>query len=302
VTLELRRRPPALPKRASLARDPSGSRARLRRMFGQGALHTGLIAWAIFSLYPLLWVIVASVKYRTEFYAHPFSFPVHFVWGNFKDAWELADMRAYFINSLVVTVTASTFLLLFSAMCGFVLARFDFRFKGIIWAYVLFGFLIPPTLTLIPLAQLSRTLHFYDTRVGLILVYIAVGIPFNTFFLRSYMETIPKELEEAALIDGAGMWTVFRRLIVPLSKPALTTMATFSVLYEWSEFMIALILTGSPKGRTLPVGISDIATTFSSNDTTIAAAMVISIIPALIVFVLLQRYVVEGLSAGALKA
>ena len=291
-----------VPDAAGIAQELSGARARLKRMFSQGALHTGLITWAIFSLYPLLWISVASVKYQSEFFAHPFSFPAHFVWGNFKQAWELADMRAYFINSLIVTVTSSTFLLLFSAMCGFVLARFEFRFKGVIWAYVLFGFLIPPTLTLIPLAQLSRTLHFYDTRIGLILVYMAVGIPFNTFFLRSYMETIPKELEEAALIDGAGMWTVFRRLIVPLSKPALTTMATFSVLYAWSEFMIALILTGSPNGRTLPVGISDIATTFSSNDTTIAAAMVISILPALVVFILLQRYVVEGLSAGALKA
>lgn len=302
MTPEPRSHPPSPQEKVAVPQDRSDLRSRLKRVLSQGSLHTGLIAWAILSLYPLAWIIVASVKYQSDFFAHPFSFPTHFVWGNFREAWVLADMHAYFFNSIIVTVLASIFLTLFSAMAAFVLARFDFRLKGFVWAYVVFGFLIPPTLTLIPLAQLSRTFHFYDTRAGLILVYIAVGIPFNTFFLRSYMETIPKELEEAALIDGAGMWTVFWRLIVPLSKPALTTMATFSVLYEWSEFMIALILTGSPNAKTLPVGIGQIADQFSSNDTVVAAAMVISIVPALIVFALLQRYVVEGLSAGAVKA
>lgn len=264
-------------------------------------MHGGLTVWAVFSIYPLVWVVLAAVKYEGALYRNPFGLPEHFAWSNFVSAWQDASMESYLLNSAIVTVAASAILLVVSSMSAFALARFDFRLKGLVWAYILFGFLVPTTLTLIPLAQLSHTIHLYNTHLGLILVYVAGGIPFNTFFLRSYMETIPREIEEAAEMDGAGIWTIYLRLIMPLSVPALTTMATFSVLYEWSEFIVALILTGSPSAETLPVGIANIATSYASNETTVAAAMVISMVPALIVFALLQRYVVEGLSAGAVK-
>src|SRR5262249_38689062 len=163
----------------------------------------------------------------------------------------------------------------------------------LVWAYILFGFLIPGTLLLIPLAQLTRELGLYDNVFGLSLVYAAAGVPFHTFFLRAYMETIPRELEEAAIVDGAHMWTVYWRIICPLSLPALTTMATFNVLYAWSEFIFALILTGSPTARTLPVGISLIKSTYISNYPLVSAGMVISLVPAVVAFAFLQRYVVQ---------
>jgi ABC-type glycerol-3-phosphate transport system permease component len=296
------------PVKITPARDPStlipgtARAGQGRRTARQAFIHAGLIIWGLVSLYPLVWIVLTSLKYPADLYANPFGLPAHIAWSNYSGAWNDAQMSAYFVNSVVVTIAASVVLLLFSSMCAFALARFDFRLKGILWAYILFGFLVPATLTLIPLAQLTRTLGLYDNRLGLILVYAAGGIPFNTFFLRAYMESIPRELEEAAIMDGSGMWIIYWRMILPLSKPALTTMATFSVLYEWSEFIIALILTGSPNGRTLPVGISQIANVFASNETTVAAAMVISLVPALLVFAFLQRYVVQGLTAGALKS
>jgi raffinose/stachyose/melibiose transport system permease protein len=281
---------------------PALKNSRWRRGVGeQVILHAGLIFWGLICLYPLVWVIQASLKTTPELFSDPFGLPSSLAWSNFRSAWTTAEMSSYFLNSVVVTILGTAVLLLVSSMCAFALARFDFRLRGAVWAYILFGFLIPTTLTLIALAQLTRTIGLYDSRLGLILVYTAGGIPFNTFFLRGYMETIPRELEEAAVVDGAGMWTVYSRVIMPLSLPALTTVAIFSTLYVWSEFIIAFMLTQSPNGRTLPVGVANIASTFGSNQATVAAALVISMAPALLAFLFFQRYLVEGLTAGALK-
>ena len=193
-------------------------------------------------------------------------------------------------------------MLFLSSTSAFVLARFNFRFKGLVWAYVLFGFLIPHSILLIPLAIFTRTLGIYNQLWGLAIIYAAVGIPWNTFFLRAFMETIPKELEEAAILDGAGMWGVFWNVMIPLSQPALATMATFHILSAWSEYILALVLTGTTASRTLPVGISLLEGHFTSNEPGVAAGMVITIIPAVIAFALLQRYVIKGITAGAIKA
>jgi len=248
-----------------------------------------------------VWIIMTSLKFQTELYMSPFALPANWAWSNYRDAWIDASMGQNFRNRCVVTNLSTVLVLFFGSTCGFVLARFEFRLKGLVWAYILFGFLIPATLMLIPLDVLTRTLGLYDNVLGLALIYAATGVPFHTFFLRAYMETIPRELEEAAIVDGAGMWTVYWRVICPLSQPALTTMGTFNVLFAWSEFTLALFLTGTNAARTVPVGISLLRSTFLSNDPAVSAAMVISLVPAVLAFAFLQRYVVQGLTAGALK-
>jgi raffinose/stachyose/melibiose transport system permease protein len=155
---------------------------------------------------------------------------------------------------------------------------------------------------LVPLAIFTRTLGIYNSLVGLALIYAAIGIPWNTFFLRAFMETIPKELEEAAILDGAGMWGVFWNVMIPLSQPALATMATFHILSSWSELILALVLTGTTASRTLPVGISLLEGHFTSNEPGVAAGMIITIVPAVVAFAYLQRYVIKGITAGAIKA
>ena len=128
-----------------------------------------------------------------------------------------------------------------------------------------------------------------------------MGLPWNVFFLRAFMETIPNELEEAAVMDGAGMWTVFWHIILPLSTPALATMATFHILSAWSEYILALVLTGDTVSRTLPVGISLLDGHFTSNEPGVAAGMIITIVPAVIAYAFLQRFLIKGLTAGAVK-
>lgn len=275
---------------------------RRRRRFSQYALHAGLALWAFHAVYPLVWVMITSLKFTPELYADPFGLPRSWKWSNYEEAWVYAKMGRYFVNSLVVTVGSTILVLFLASTSAFALARFEFRLKGLVWTYILFGFLIPHSILLVPLAIFTRDLGLYDSLPGLALVYAAVGIPWNVFFLRAFMETIPRELEEAAILDGAGMVGVFRDVILPLSTPALATMATFHVLSAWSEYILALVLTGTTESRTLPVGVSLLEGHFTSNEPGVAAGMVITIVPAVLAFVFLQRYVIRGLTAGALKA
>ena len=276
---------------------PGSWQHRLRQV----GLHTGLLIWAFLAVYPLVWILLTSLKFTPELYKDPFGLPLNWKWSNYQEAWVFAKMGTYFLNSIVVTVLSTFLVLGLSSTTAFVLARFEFRLKALVWAYILFGFLIPHSLMLIPLAIFTRTLGIYDTLWGLALVYAAVGLPWNVFFLRAFMETIPNELEEAAVMDGAGMWTVFWHIILPLSTPALATMATFHILSAWSEFILALVLTGDVASRTLPVGISLLDGHFTSNEPGVAAGMIITIIPAVIAYAFLQRFLIKGLTAGALK-
>jgi raffinose/stachyose/melibiose transport system permease protein len=272
-----------------------------QRRLSQVGLHTGLLIWAFLAVYPLVWILLTSLKFTHELYEDPFGLPLSWKWSNYQEAWVFAKMGAYFLNSVVVTVLSTILVLGLSSTTAFVLARFEFRLKALVWGYILFGFLIPHSLMLIPLAIFTRTLGIYDSLWGLALVYAAVGLPWNVFFLRAFMETIPNELEEAAVMDGAGMWTVFWHIILPLSTPALATMATFHILGAWSEFILALVLTGDVGSRTLPVGISLLDGHFTSNEPGVAAGMIITIVPAVIAYAFLQRFLIKGLTAGAVK-
>jgi len=272
-----------------------------RRRLLQLALHLGLALWAFHAIYPLVWIFFTSLKYTSELYQDPFGLPQSWKWSNYREAWVNAQMGTYFVNSVIVTVVSTILVLFLSSTSAFALARFDFRGKSLVWVYILLGFLIPHSILLIPLAIFTRELGIYNSLIGLALVYAAVGIPWNIFFLRAFMETIPKELEEAAILDGAGMVQVFKDVIIPLSAPALATMATFHILSAWSEYILALVLTGTTESRTLPVGISLLEGHFTSNEPGIAAGMMITIIPAVLAFIFLQRFVIKGLTAGAIK-
>ena len=196
----------------------------------QFALHLGLALWAFHAIYPLVWIFFTSLKYTSELYQDPFGLPQSWKWSNYREAWVNAQMGTYFLNSVIVTFVSTILVLFLSSTSAYALARFDFRGKGLVWVYILLGFLIPHSILLIPLAIFTRELGIYNSLIGLSLVYAAVGIPWNIFFLRAFMETIPKELEEAAILDGAGMVQVFKDVIIPLSAPALATMATFHIL------------------------------------------------------------------------
>ena len=277
------------------------SRISWKREMDQIPMHIPLILWSVICIFPLVWILITSLKSTPELYRDPFGFPQALKWSNYVEAWVYAKMGVYFVNSIVITLISTAIVLFMATTSAFILARFDFPFKNIIWAYILFGFLIPHSILLIPLAIFTRTLGIYNSLFGLAIIYSAVAIPWNTFFLRAFMETIPKELEEAAILDGADMWQVFWNVMIPLSQPAIATLTIFHVLFSWSEYILALVLTGTTASRTLPVGISLLEGHFTSNEPGVAAGMVITIIPVIIAFAFLQRYVIKGITAGAIK-
>lgn len=256
--------------------------------------------WAMITTYPFLWLMLTSLKSTYQLYNDPFGLPTVPHLQNYVDAWVQAQMGRLSLNSFVVAAVSTVLAMFLASTCAFVLSRFSFRLKGLIWAYILFGFLMPDTVRLLPLAIFTRSVGVYDSLLGLVLIYAARSLPWNSFFLASFMETIPRELEEAAVMDGAGMWRVFWNVILPVSQPAVATMATFYVLYCWNEFMLALLLTSSQATRTLPVGVRFLVGQFYTNEAVIAAALVIAFVPAVVFFLLLQRYVVKGATAGSL--
>ncbi len=272
-----------------------------KREFAELPMHLPLILWSLLCIFPLFWVVITSLKSTPELYQDPFALPRSLKWSNYRDAWVFAKMGVYFLNSVLITLMSTALALFLASTSAFILARFNFPLKNVVWAYVLFGFLIPHSILLIPLAIFTRTLGIYNNLFGLVIIYSAVSIPWNTFFLRAFMETIPKELEEAAILDGADMWGVFRHVMIPLSQPAIATLATFHILFSWSEYILALVLTGTTASRTLPVGISLLEGHFTSNEPGVAAGMVITIIPVVIAFAFLQGYVIKGITAGAIK-
>jgi len=273
----------------------------VRRWATRLTLYAILVAWGCITLYPFLWILLTSFKSRWEPYHNPFGLPERWLLENYPYAWRTARTGQLANNSFFVAVTSTLIAMSLAATCAFALSRFRFAGRGLIFSYIIAGLLIPGSTRLVPLVIFTRQLGLYDKLLGLALIYAVGAIPFNVFFLVPFMQTIPREMEEAAIMDGATMWQVFLRIIVPLSQPALVTMATFHMLFCWNEYITALLLTASPKNWTMPVGMEALMQRFGSNYTAFAAAMVLSFIPAILFFIALQRYVVKGMAAGALQ-
>ena len=277
-----------------------GTLYRLRHVVSRSILYVGLIGWAAITTYPVVWLVLTSLKYPFEVFDNPLGLPRDWVFENYVTAWTQAGVGRLAQNSLYVAVISTVLAMFVAATTSFALSRFNFRLKSPIFAYIMFGFMVPGSVLLVPLAVFTRRIGLYDSLLGLAIVYAAIGVPWNTFFLSAFMATIPRELEEAAVIDGAGMWRVFWSVILPLSRPGLVTLATLHTLSSWNEFILALLLTISQENRTLPVGMSLLIAQFYANYPALAAAVVMSLVPSVLFFLLLQRYVVEGLAAGAL--
>jgi raffinose/stachyose/melibiose transport system permease protein len=273
----------------------------LRRKASRVAVYACLIGWAATTVYPFYWLVLNSFKRSWDVFNDPFAMPTVWMFSNYEEAWRLARIGIMSQRSLFVTIVSTVLAVLLAATTSFVLSRFRFRWKNVLMAYLMLGFMVPETIRLLPLAIFTRQLGIYDNLVGLSLVYAAGRLPFNAFILTAFMEKIPRELEEAAVMDGANMPRVFRHVILPLSQPGIVTVATFHALTVWSEFIIAFVLIGSLANRTLAMGIVSMLTQWYSNYVVILAGSVLGIIPSIIFFILLQNYVMKGMSAGALQ-
>jgi raffinose/stachyose/melibiose transport system permease protein len=260
-----------------------------------------LIFFLIFTFIPLVWLVLSSFKTNLELINKPFLLPEVWQVQNYINAFQLSDLHLLFLHSVVVSCVSTGLNILIASMAAYALSRFRFGLNNVILSIILAGVLIPIIALMVPYFQLISNLGIYDTLWALILTYAAINLPISVFLIHGFMGTIPKELEEAGVIDGCSFWQRYARIVFPLSRLGVVTAGTFVFLYSWNEFIYALLLTSSVRARTLQLGIRFFKSQFRAEYTSMYAALVITMIPSIVMYILLHEKIIQGLSSGAVK-
>ncbi|HEY1683193.1 MAG TPA: carbohydrate ABC transporter permease [Tepidisphaeraceae bacterium] len=265
-----------------------------------------LLTYFLIVVYPMFWLLYSSFKSDQQIFLDPFSLPTHLHGENYQHAWFGGNFQQYFANSVIVTVTTVLVTTLLAAMTAYALARFEFPLAKPIYYYFLAGLMIPVQLAIVPLFFIMRSMHLLDSLQGLFLVYLGFGFPFSVFILTGFFRSLPASLHESALLDGATELQAFFKIMLPLSRPGLITVAIFLFLGNWNEFYVAF-MTLSGKGsehiRTLPLGLANITivANYRSDWGMAFAGLVLMMLPTLIGYVFLQKHLTKGITAGAVK-
>jgi ABC-type glycerol-3-phosphate transport system permease component len=277
-----------------------GSVRRARALLGTRVvlLSLGAVVMAL----PFAYMLSTSFKPDSLVLHLPPQFiPHHPTGANYTGAWNSNSFGHYFFNSLIVAVATTALAVLLSAMMAYAFARFRFPGRALFFGLLLLGLMVPTMMLLIPQFLLAKKLLLLNSLWGLIVFYTGGSLALNTFLLRSFFQDIPYELEEAMIVDGASPWKRFWRLIIPLSRPALATVAIFTFLGSWDEFVWALTIINDPSKRTLPIAIALFQGQHATSWGLVFAASAIAVGPVIALFVAFQRQFVSGLTAGALK-
>jgi N-acetylglucosamine transport system permease protein len=272
-----------------------------RMTLGRIAATVGLSVFVLVVVLPLLWVLVSSVKAGFEIVSSPWSLPKSLQWVNYRNAWSEAGIGRAFVNSLLVTLGTLVVLLPTGAMAAYVLARYPFRGSKLIFGTFLGGMMFPHFLVIVPLFFLLRDLGLLDTRVGLAAVYVAYSLSFTVFVLTGFFQTLPKELGEAAMIDGCGHARTFWQVMLPLARPGMLVVGIFNAIGLWNEYGLALVLVPSPENMTLPLGLANLTMTqqYQSDWGALFAGLVIVMVPVLAVYWVFRDRIHETMLAGA---
>ena len=277
-----------------------------RRVADNSFTYLALIVLSAIFLFPCLWLILASLSKTGSLYDFKGFFPEEYSFQTFIDLFTddvngLYPYKTWFFNTLYVATCSALFGTILVLLTGYVMSRF--RFKGRENLFLLFtiGILVPLNALMVPYFVIINELGLYNTYGGMILLYCAIGIPMSTVIIRGLMDSIPMEIEEAAYIDGCGFYGRFFRIILPLSRTGIVTAATFQFLTCWNEFVFANLIVSSDKLRTIQVGIRYFTNQFSTDYVSMYAAIVISIVPSILAYVLFQEQIINGLTSGAVK-
>lgn len=264
------------------------------------ALHVVLIALAFTMLFPFLWTVSASLKSNLNVIAVPptlFPNPIH--WDNYSTVFNTLPMFRGLLNSVIVAVSGTSLQVLTCSMAAYAFARIKFRFSGALFLVFLVTLMVPVQVTMVPLFMLMRILGLVNSYPGLILPGITSA--FGVFLLRQFFLTIPRDLEEAAFLDGASHWTVFWRIVMPLSKPGLAALTIFAFMSYWNAFLWPLLITTDNNMATLPLMTSLLQNQYTTYWNQLMAGSVISIIPIMVVYLFAQRHFVQGMTLSGLK-
>jgi raffinose/stachyose/melibiose transport system permease protein len=258
------------------------------------------ISLSVLTIYPLMWVATNSFKTDFQLFEHSWSLPTEWHWENYARAWKFGIAK-YIVNSVVVTIVAVLINISISMMAAYALSRFKFKGQSFLLYFILGGLMLAPEVSLIPLFRILTALKLYNTYFAMILPNVAFGIPFTTFLIRSYMLGLPKDFEEAAVIDGAGALGVFWHVVVPLCRPILASAMLLDAMRVWNEFMFALTFIINDNLKTIPLGLMSFAGALREQWTVVMAGLIISAIPMIALFLLTQKQFIRGLAAGGIK-
>ena len=274
---------------------------KILRKSGKFVYNIGLMVFSIGCIFPIIWIIYSSFKTKNEFMNDIVSLPNAIQFDNYIKAWVEGKLHVNFMSSILNSVITVFFVILFAFCIGYVLSRYKFRGRNFIYTLFLVGMMTPIYALIVPLFIQMRSLHMDNKIFTLLIPYIAIRLPLSVFLFESFVRTIPVELEEAAYMDGATPIKTMFSIIWPLSRPIVATVLILAFLDTWNEFPFALTLVRDDVLRTIPVALTNFQGQFTTDYTTLMAALVISSLPVIIVYLCFSKKIIQGMTAGAVK-
>ena len=261
-----------------------------------------LVLWALINLFPVYWMFTFSLKSNEEIFGkNLIGLPWEWRWSNYVSAWHTGNMPLYFLNSVVVSVSAIALVIIASMMATYAITRLSWKWSSQVNAFFMLGLTIPIHASIVPVYVTLKNMGLTNTYFALIFPYAAFSLAMGILICTGFMVEIPKELDEAARIDGCGPWKTFGVVILPLMKPATATISIYSFLQCWNELMFANIFNSDGKYRTLPVGVQQLSGQYTTEWGPIGAALVIATFPMLIVYIFMSKRIQESFVVGAVK-
>lgn len=262
-----------------------------------------IVAFLFMEIYPIFWIMVSSIKSNNEFALSPsYALPQGIYWQNYVEAWNRGRMNIYFMNSAIVTVISLVLIVILSTTSAFALTKMRWRLRGRVMSMFLSGIMVPTAVVLIPLYMIYNNIGLINSRLSLILTYIAFGLPLSIFLLRSYLVALPDELMEASVIDGANIYQVFYHVVLPLMKTGIVTVGVIQFYFRWNDLMFSMTFINDSALKTVQTGLLYFSDQYGNrNWGAIFACIAISVMPTLIIYVAMNKLVIEGMTAGAIK-
>lgn len=260
-----------------------------------------LILWAVTTIFPFVWVLLNSVKPSAEVLSSSFALPKDFTWGNYQNAFESMNIGAAYKNSLIISGSVTIGVMILSAMMSFALTRYNFKGKKIIESLLAASLMFPVFSTIIPVFRMIVKAGLLSTNVAVILPQIAGNLSFATIVMIGFMKSIPIEMEEAAYMEGANVFQVFVKIIVPLCKASLSTVAIFSFMWSYNDLFVQKIMIREPKKFPISNLLERISSQYGTDFGLMAASVTMIVLPVMIVYIFLQKNIIKGLTAGAVK-
>ena len=279
------------------------TRARRRKTLPTVLTYLGLLAGLAFAGFPILWMVFASVKSNAEIFALPPKLlPEHFTLAAYGAIFGDPTKVRFFVNSYFVALVVTALTVLLAIVTAYGFSRYTFRFKNVLSVFIISTQTVPPITLLIPYFGMVVSLKIFNTYYALVLTYMVFTLPYAILLMIGYLNTLPKDLDEAVLVDGGSSWTALWRVIVPLAVPGIVATAVYTFLLAWSEFLFALTLTKSMDMRTVPIGIELLMGQHAFEWNEMMAMSVLGSLPLLVLYLFAQRYFLAGMTAGSVKS